>query len=168
MKIAWEGLQQILRKRTPDSNLRSDISRAFFYIHAFFNAQGTASNLLWPKSKKRPNLAAVLPLDDSSPLKPKEPRNGLVHVEERISEQWAKKNVKEGRRSSIFQSFGSAEAAVNMGFDLHDIYQLFDTTCMTAVFFGKKYRLRPIAEVVDQISDSAKQLSPDIRNGKYE
>ena len=163
IKIAWEGLQQLVHK--PDFTLGSDIPRVYFFVQAFFNAQGTASYLLWPTSTNRPNLAGILSLDDSSPLKSKEPRNSLVHVDDRISKQWAKVGK---RGSGVHHSLGSLEATVEMGFEPHEIYQLIDTTRMTIVFFGKTYRMRPIADLADHIFDSAKQLCHDIRKGKYE
>ena len=113
----------------------------FHLLQSFLIAAANISKILWPMksyAQRGQDLRSSLSIDETSPLKTKNPRNIFEHFDERL-EEWYTQSP---HHNIVDMSSGITD---DMGIDGHvDFIRYFNSATYTFIFRGDRYEINPL------------------------
>jgi hypothetical protein len=127
-----------------------NVRRVVHSLQSFLIEVANISKILWPFSSKPKyaqrglDLKSLLSIDDTSPLRTRDPRNIFEHFDEKLEDWYAESP----HRNLMDMSMGYTDDIVKGPIDY---IRYFNTTSYTFRFRGERHEINPLYEAVKEL-----------------
>ncbi len=134
--------------------------RFWYCLQAFLAAAANISKLLWPSGRgdteRGRELRAFLGIEDDSPLRARDLRNDIEHMDERL-DAWAQAAEVDKNLALHVRVILGGQAGL-FGLDPARCFLYFDANAYRVTVAGREYEILPIARAIHALAEKVDEI----------